>query len=128
MRSLVEIGVLNALLAGVPALAALTARRWGWRPALVHALWVLVLLKLLTPPLVHVPVLAPAEEAASVRLGSPDLPPRVIARAAPRRHRARPPSAESFRAAATWPVPPRRGRLSRRRLRRRTSQPPSTPK
>ncbi len=52
MPWLLQIGLGNALLAAVPALAALAAARWGRRPALAHALWLVALLKLLTPPLV----------------------------------------------------------------------------
>jgi beta-lactamase regulating signal transducer with metallopeptidase domain len=80
VRTLVEIGLLNAFLAGVLALGALAARRWSRRPALAHALWVLVLLKLLTPPLVPVPVLAPEEEPARATARAA-APPRVLARA-----------------------------------------------
>src|SRR5262245_25460491 len=49
-------GLVNALLAGALALAALAVGRLSRRPALVHSLWVLVLLKLVTPPLVSLPV------------------------------------------------------------------------
>ena len=80
MRTLVEIGLLNALSAGVLAVAALAARRWSRRPALVHALWLLVLLKLLTPPLLPVPVLAPEEEPAPAVVAP--APPRLVARTA----------------------------------------------
>ncbi len=80
MRTLVEIGLLNALSAGVLAVVALAARRWSRRPALVHALWVLVLLKLLTPPLLPVPVLAPEEELAPAVVAP--APPRLVARTA----------------------------------------------
>lgn len=56
MDTLLHVGLGNALLAtGLALFAALVARRWR-RPALVHSLWLLVLLKLLTPPLVHVPL------------------------------------------------------------------------
>jgi WD40 repeat protein/beta-lactamase regulating signal transducer with metallopeptidase domain len=80
VRTFVEIGLLNASMAAVLALAALAARRWSRRPALAHALWVLVLLKLLTPPMVPVPILAPEEEpATAVVLPAP--PPRLVARA-----------------------------------------------
>src|SRR5207247_1390399 len=42
--------------AGVLALVALAVGRYSRRPALVHCLWVLVLIKLITPPLVSLPV------------------------------------------------------------------------
>ncbi len=80
MRTLVEIGLFNALMAAVLALAALAARRWSRRPALAHALWVLVLLKLLTPPMIPVPVLSPEKEPAPPAV-VPAPPPRLVARA-----------------------------------------------
>lgn len=56
MGSLVEIGLANALVAGVLAGVALVAGRWSRRPALVHVLWLLVLIKLVTPPLFTLPI------------------------------------------------------------------------
>ncbi|HMF12423.1 MAG TPA: M56 family metallopeptidase, partial [Gemmataceae bacterium] len=53
MQSLVEIGLSNALVASVLAVLAFTVSRWR-RPALAHGLWLLVLLKLVTPPLVPI--------------------------------------------------------------------------
>jgi beta-lactamase regulating signal transducer with metallopeptidase domain len=52
MTMLLQIGLGNALLAGLIAVLALAAGRWSRRPALAHSLWLLVLLKLVTPPLV----------------------------------------------------------------------------
>ena len=46
----------NAILVVPLALVALGVGRWSRRPALVHLLWVLVLIKLLTPPLIDVPL------------------------------------------------------------------------
>jgi beta-lactamase regulating signal transducer with metallopeptidase domain len=46
----------NVVLALVLALAAWAAQRWLARTAVAHALWVLVLVKLVTPPLVTVPL------------------------------------------------------------------------
>lgn len=46
----------NAILVVPLALIALGAGRWSRRPALAHLLWVLVLIKLLTPPLIDVPL------------------------------------------------------------------------
>jgi beta-lactamase regulating signal transducer with metallopeptidase domain len=51
MTSLLQIGLANALCAAVLAAAALAAGRWSRRPALAHSLWLLVLVKLVTPPL-----------------------------------------------------------------------------
>jgi bla regulator protein BlaR1 len=46
----------NAILVLPLALLALAAARWSRRPALAHLLWVLVLIKLVTPPLINVPL------------------------------------------------------------------------
>lgn len=56
MSWLLIVGLKNALLVVPLAVAALAAGRCFRRPALAHVLWVLVLVKLLTPPLVNVPV------------------------------------------------------------------------
>jgi bla regulator protein BlaR1 len=48
--------VSNVVLAGVLAVIAWFVQRWLRRPAVAHLLWVLVLVKLLTPPLVRVPL------------------------------------------------------------------------
>ncbi len=64
METLLGIGLSNALAAAVLAMpVALFARLLrSRRPALAHGLWLLVLLKLITPPLFTVPVPWPAEE------------------------------------------------------------------
>ncbi len=64
MGPLLHVGAVNALAAGLLALAAVAAGRWSRRPALVHGLWVLVLLKLITPPVIPLPLLVPDEEPA----------------------------------------------------------------
>jgi len=56
MSALLEIALTNAIVAGLLALLAAGVGRLGRRPALAHALWLLVLLKLLTPPIIQVPV------------------------------------------------------------------------
>ncbi|MFW6165327.1 MAG: M56 family metallopeptidase, partial [Ralstonia sp.] len=56
METLLAIGISNALAAAALGLVAAGVARLVRRPALAHALWVVVLLKLLTPPLVRVPV------------------------------------------------------------------------
>src|SRR5437868_5333583 len=56
MPPLLEAGLANAAAATVLALVAAAVGRVARRPALAHALWLLVLLKLLTPPLVAVQV------------------------------------------------------------------------
>ena len=56
MNWLVEIGVVNAISATVLAVVVVMVSRWVRRPAVIHALWVLVLIKLITPPLVEIPI------------------------------------------------------------------------
>src|SRR5438128_1279081 len=53
---LVQVGLSNVLVAAVLALVAVIVGRVARRPALTHALWLLVLVKLITPPLLLVPV------------------------------------------------------------------------
>src|SRR4051812_869117 len=60
MAHLLEIALSNLLVAALLALLAALAGWWGKRPALTHALWLLVLLKLITPPLFPVPIDWPA--------------------------------------------------------------------
>lgn len=55
MAWFVAVGLTNALLATALAAAAVFAT-WLRRPALAHLLWVLVLCKLLTPPLINISV------------------------------------------------------------------------
>ena len=65
MSALLQIGLTNAATAtGLAVLAALAGRVLR-RPALTRALWVLVLLKLLTPPLWHVQVPRPGIAASN---------------------------------------------------------------
>lgn len=56
MNELFQIGLVNALAAVVLAIPAWLVSRWGRRPALAHALWLLVLLKLIAPPVWQLPV------------------------------------------------------------------------
>src|SRR5438552_11040668 len=56
MPSLIETALANAACAAVLALFALAVGRIWRRPALLHGLWLLVLVKLVTPPLVPLPV------------------------------------------------------------------------
>src|SRR6478672_3261097 len=53
---LISTGLTNAALATLLALVALAISRLVRSPALTHLLWIVVLLKLFTPPLFHVPV------------------------------------------------------------------------
>src|SRR5205823_5456852 len=57
MRTLLDMGLANALTAGLAAVAAFGVSRVGRRwPALVHFLWLVVLIKLVTPPVLGVPL------------------------------------------------------------------------
>ncbi len=56
MERLLLFGLSNAVLATMLALLAVTVAAIGRRPALAHGLWLLVLLKLVTPPLVPISV------------------------------------------------------------------------
>ncbi len=59
MTRLLELALGNVAMASVIALIAFAVGRWTRRPALTHGLWLLVFLKLLTPPLFPVPVEIP---------------------------------------------------------------------
>ena len=111
MSGLVAVGLTNAASATLLALVAAAASRIVRRPALVHGLWLLVLLDLLTPPVLVVGVLpaldlaqparqivAAADDAVSLEAPALDLPERE---AAPRV-----PAVPSFRqlAGAAWVV------------------------
>jgi beta-lactamase regulating signal transducer with metallopeptidase domain len=56
MSTFVEVGLSNAVAAGFLAILAILVGLLSRRPALVHALWLLVLVKLVTPPLVRIPL------------------------------------------------------------------------
>jgi WD40 repeat protein/beta-lactamase regulating signal transducer with metallopeptidase domain len=70
-----HLGLANAVCAAVLAVLAVAAGRWLRRPALTHCLWLLVLVKLVTPPLFSLPLAwlpaetAPDATAQSVALG-----------------------------------------------------------
>ncbi len=69
MHELLYLGLANAATAIVLAIPAYAVGRWGKRPAMAHVLWVLVLVKLLTPPLWKLPVkFSGATEQASSRV------------------------------------------------------------
>ena len=79
MDDLLSIAVSNAVAATVLALVTIAVSTVYRRPALVHGLWLLVLLKLVTPPLVFLPIAwpAPAEsppEVAAVSEGASVAP------------------------------------------------------
>jgi len=77
MQTLLHMALGNAVVAAAMALLLLPAARWLKRPALTHALSLLVLLKLVTPPLVNVPMAwAPAPGPAPQAVIPPQsLPP-----------------------------------------------------
>jgi beta-lactamase regulating signal transducer with metallopeptidase domain len=56
MSWLLIVGLKNAIFVAPLALLAFGIGRYSKRPALAHVLWLIVLVKLLTPPLVDVPV------------------------------------------------------------------------
>jgi WD40 repeat protein/beta-lactamase regulating signal transducer with metallopeptidase domain len=70
MSALLYLGLANAACAAVLAVLAVVVGRWARRPALAHGVWLLVLVKLVTPPLFPLPVAslpaAPAPEAVAV--------------------------------------------------------------
>ena len=61
MQLLAEILLSNLVIAGGLAIIAFGLRKAGGVPHLVHALWLLVLVKLVTPPLVSLPILPEIE-------------------------------------------------------------------
>jgi beta-lactamase regulating signal transducer with metallopeptidase domain len=56
MNLLLQVGLGNAIAAAALAVPAALASWFGRKPALTHALWLLVLLKLLTPPFYPLPI------------------------------------------------------------------------
>lgn len=74
MDTFLQIALSNAVAAVVLAVPAAAARWFCRRPALVHSLWLLVLLKLVTPPFVLIPVL-PAPPAAPTVVAEAEAPP-----------------------------------------------------
>ncbi len=94
METLLRIGLSNAVTAVLVALAVGTAACVWRRPAVLHALWLLVLVKLLTPPLVWLP------EPWS----TPGTPPKVVAATPPAPVAADPPEV-----VARWTEPPADG-------------------
>lgn len=71
MEAILRIALSNTLLAAMLALLALAVSRTFRRPALSHALWLIVLLKLITPPLWNIALpLIPAQKTQK-----PPLPP-----------------------------------------------------
>src|SRR5947209_10822006 len=75
MSTLLSVGLANAACAALLAIPAFLAGRfWKRRPAVAHCLWLLVLVKLVTPPLYRpelpwLPADRPAEAAPAVADG-----------------------------------------------------------
>jgi WD40 repeat protein/beta-lactamase regulating signal transducer with metallopeptidase domain len=67
MDTLLVVGLVNFLLATALAILVYGLSRICRRPALLHSLWVLVLLKLVAPPLILLPVLDPIEKPVAKR-------------------------------------------------------------
>jgi len=63
---LLQFAISNSVVAGPLALAALLVQRYAQRPALSHLLWLIVLLKLATPPLVSLPIVAISSQQAGL--------------------------------------------------------------
>jgi beta-lactamase regulating signal transducer with metallopeptidase domain len=74
MVPLLHVGLANAALAAVLAVIAAVVGRLSRRPALAHGLWLLVLLKLITPPLVNVPIPLPVEQPPPLAAESRERP------------------------------------------------------
>lgn len=88
MSFLLEMALANLIVAAILALFAALAGLWGRRPAVTHALWLLVLVKLITPPFFEYPIpwAAPPREPvafakldvdgepAPVQVEAPNLP------------------------------------------------------
>jgi beta-lactamase regulating signal transducer with metallopeptidase domain len=82
MNTLVETALSNVLMAGLLAVPAALAALWGRRPALTYGLWLLVLLKLVTPPICRVPVAWPDSSPVAVAkppVAAPPEPPAALA-------------------------------------------------
>ena len=79
MDTFLETVASNAVVAALLAVAVAVATRWIRRPEVAYWLWMLVLVKLVTPPVVQIPLRvglsaeppAPAEPVAAIRV----LPP-----------------------------------------------------
>jgi beta-lactamase regulating signal transducer with metallopeptidase domain len=75
VETLLHVGLSNALAASALALVAVAVGSVSRRPALAHGLWLLVLLKLVTPPLV--PVRIPWPDTPELVAGPAGPPPAV---------------------------------------------------
>src|SRR5213080_4180581 len=71
MATFLHVALANLAVATVLAILAVLAGRFSRRPALVHSLWLLVLLKLITPPLVPLRII-PWPEQPAVEVSEPE--------------------------------------------------------
>ena len=69
----IEFGLSNSCIAGALALLAYSVHRRANHPLLAHALWLCVLLKLITPPLLNVPLLPYPASVAAIDPALPEL-------------------------------------------------------
>ena len=69
-EGLLELALSNLLLSGAIGLLAYGVHRRGRYPALAHLLWVLTLVKAVTPPLFKLPVAVPLAQDASPAMAS----------------------------------------------------------
>src|SRR5215831_11016869 len=74
MGTLLEIALSNAAVAALLALMAAGLSSLCRRPALAHRLWLLVLLKLVTPPILPVHLPAVSHDLRAGLLGGPGQP------------------------------------------------------
>jgi beta-lactamase regulating signal transducer with metallopeptidase domain len=74
MQTFLAVSLSNAVMATVLALLAAAVGRLYRRPALIHVLWLLVLLKLVTPPLVILPLTWPEALPAAPVLPAAEQP------------------------------------------------------
>ncbi len=74
MDTLLHIALSNAVAAAALAVVAAVVGYFCRRPAVRHALWLLVLLKFVTPPLIDVPIPWPAEPSRATEAEAPAAP------------------------------------------------------
>ncbi len=68
MNALLEWIISNTVIAIFLGIAATTATRFAQRPALAHVLWLLALVKMITPPLFQIPISIEAPDKAEAAL------------------------------------------------------------
>ena len=83
MDTLLRVGLSNAVAACVLAVIAGLVGYFCRRPAVRHALWLLVLLKLVTPPLIDIPIWPPPPQPQARRAPATDDPVIVVAETEP---------------------------------------------